>query len=65
IPTITNPFEQTANVMTRQQEGTGLGLALAKSLTELHDGVLKIESTLGKGTSVTLSFPSSRTVHLS
>jgi PAS domain S-box-containing protein len=65
VPRVTNPFEQTGNVMTRQQEGTGLGLALAKSLAELHDGSLKIESSLGKGTSVILSLPASRTVQLS
>lgn len=61
IPQVTNPFEQTGNVLTRQQEGTGLGLALAKSLTELHDGKLSIESRVNEGTTIIISFPTSRT----
>ncbi|HEM46294.1 MAG TPA: PAS domain S-box protein, partial [Alphaproteobacteria bacterium] len=39
------------------REGTGLGLPLAKALTELHGGSLKIESSAGKGTTVTAWFP--------
>ena len=38
-------------------EGTGLGLPLAKALTELHGGELKIESSAGKGTTVTVTLP--------
>ncbi len=38
-------------------EGTGLGLPLAKALTELHGGEMKIESTAGKGTTVTVLLP--------
>jgi two-component system heavy metal sensor histidine kinase CusS len=41
----------------RSSHGTGLGLALVKSIVELHDGSVKIESDLGLGTTVTLSFP--------
>ena len=47
------------------QEGTGLGLPLAKSLTELHGGTFEIRSEKGEGTSVTLDFPSSRTLEYS
>lgn len=48
--------------MIRAHEGSGLGLHLAKSFTEMHGGVLEIESTLGKGTAVILTFPKERTV---
>ncbi|MGN6514388.1 MAG: ATP-binding protein, partial [Rhizomicrobium sp.] len=41
---------------------TGLGLALVKSLTEQHDGVLEIESTPHKGTRVRVNLPASRTL---
>jgi signal transduction histidine kinase/ligand-binding sensor domain-containing protein/DNA-binding response OmpR family regulator len=37
-----------------QASGTGIGLALVKSLAELHEGVLRVESTIGQGT--TFSF---------
>ncbi len=38
-------------------EGTGLGLPLAKALTELHGGEMTIESVAGKGTTVTVRLP--------
>jgi len=57
------PFRQVEHHLNRNYEGTGLGLALAKSLTELHGGTLRIESELDVGTVVTVSFPESRTRH--
>ncbi|MFL6589714.1 MAG: heavy metal sensor histidine kinase [Chthoniobacterales bacterium] len=41
----------------RSSEGMGLGLALVRSIVELHGGVAKIESEPGRGTTVTLEFP--------
>jgi two-component system heavy metal sensor histidine kinase CusS len=41
----------------RSSEGLGLGLALVKSITDLHGGSATIESQLGRGTTVTLTFP--------
>ncbi|MCB1529396.1 MAG: PAS domain-containing protein [Rhodospirillales bacterium] len=57
LKTITNPFEQAASHYTREHEGSGLGLAITKELVELHGGTLHIESTLGKGTTVTIRLP--------
>jgi len=51
------PFLQVQSSMTRSHEGTGLGLALIKSLVALHDGAFKIDSTEGKGTTVTVTLP--------
>ena len=53
-------FGQVNNLMTRDQAGTGLGLPLAKLLTELHGGTLELRSTVNAGTTVTLRFPLSR-----
>jgi two-component system heavy metal sensor histidine kinase CusS len=41
----------------RSSHGSGLGLALVKSIAELHGGSAKIESEVGRGTTVTLIFP--------
>ncbi len=62
LPHVTEPFSQGSRPMTRGREGTGLGLALAKTLVELHDGQLIIESELGRGTEVTILFPKERTL---
>lgn len=42
---------------TSQQEGNGLGLAIAKKIVEQHQGKIWIESTVSTGTIVYLSFP--------
>lgn len=59
---VLEPFGQVSNELTRAHEGAGLGLPLAKLLTERHDGVLTIASSLGHGTTVTIIFPRNRTV---
>ena len=51
------PFEQIDNRYSRSTGGTGLGLALVKGLVELHGGSLRVDSTVGHGTTVTASFP--------
>jgi signal transduction histidine kinase len=49
-----NPFVQVRNHAGTSQVGTGLGLALVRSLVELHDGSFRIESREGLGTTVTV-----------
>jgi cell cycle sensor histidine kinase DivJ len=51
------PFEQVENAETRAKEGTGLGLALVKSLAQMHGGSAMMESVLGDGTSVIVRLP--------
>jgi len=60
IATALQPFGQIENAWTKRHPGTGLGLPLAKSLAELHDGKLAIESELDRGTTVTVLFPPTR-----
>jgi two-component system cell cycle sensor histidine kinase PleC len=51
------PFEQVDNEYTRTTGGTGLGLALTRTFVQLHGGVFKMDSELGKGTVVTITLP--------
>jgi PAS domain S-box-containing protein len=50
-------FGQVHTLFTREHSGTGLGLPLAKRLTELHGGRFHLQSEPGAGTTVTLQFP--------
>ena len=43
--------------MGSHHRGTGLGLSLVRSFVELHGGTVTIDSTLGRGTAVTCTFP--------
>jgi len=60
IPLALEPFRQIDNALSRPYEGTGLGLPLAKMLVEKHGGTLALESTLGVGTTVTVTLPAAR-----
>jgi signal transduction histidine kinase len=56
------PFSRADTPMTRRREGTGLGLPLAKLLTEAIGAAFAITSRPGVGTAVTITFPPSRIV---
>ncbi len=62
IPKALEPFGQIDSSLARRFEGTGLGLSLARQLTEAHDGRLVIESEPGVGTTVRILLPSERLV---
>jgi two-component system cell cycle sensor histidine kinase PleC len=57
LANIAKPFEQVSSSYARDHQGSGLGLAITKELAEMHGGGLFIESTLGKGTTVTVRLP--------
>jgi CheY-like chemotaxis protein/nitrogen-specific signal transduction histidine kinase len=61
IPMIFDPFRQESLGFTKELQGAGLGLPLAKSLVEMMRGRIEIESAKGKGTTVTLFFPNETT----
>ena len=51
------PFEQVQNQFSKNHAGSGLGLAISRSLAELQGGALKIRSTEGVGTIVSVRIP--------
>ncbi|KAJ6644821.1 Carboxy-terminal-processing protease [Pseudolycoriella hygida] len=57
IPKVLSTFGQIDSTDARKYEGTGLGLPLTRKLVELMNGKFAIESKLGYGTTVTLTFP--------
>jgi len=51
------PFGQVQSHLSRTEEGTGLGLPIARGLARQHGGDLYLESEPGKGTSAVLTLP--------
>lgn len=45
------------NNLTRHNEGSGIGLAIVKSLVNLHEGKIEVESELGKGSNFIITLP--------
>ncbi|MDE2465273.1 MAG: MASE1 domain-containing protein, partial [Alphaproteobacteria bacterium] len=57
ISRLGNPFVQARGGVATTHQGTGLGLALVRALSQMHDGTLRIESDVGAGTLVTVELP--------
>ncbi|MGD0142701.1 MAG: HAMP domain-containing sensor histidine kinase [Rhizomicrobium sp.] len=60
-PNVFERFGRSRHDITTVDRGTGLGLAIVKGFVEAHDGEVKLESTLGAGTRVTVYLPIERT----
>ena len=54
---VLKPFVQVDGAHQRRQSGTGLGLPIVKSLTDLSGGAFRMESAPGEGTTVTIHLP--------
>ena len=50
-------FTQSEDLLTRSAEGTGIGLALVKSLVELHNGTIYVNTMIDKGTEFCIELP--------
>ena len=57
VPRVFDRFYQADASTTRRYEGTGIGLALARELVELHGGRIEVESELGSGSTFTVRIP--------
>jgi PAS domain S-box-containing protein len=57
LPTIGQPFVTLDDPTDKAQKGTGLGLTITHSLAKLMKGSMVLDSTLGEGTSVTITLP--------
>ena len=55
LPYVFDRFYQASRA--RTGKGSGIGLAIVKEITELHNGKITIKSTLGKGSQVKISLP--------
>jgi two-component system OmpR family sensor kinase len=56
IPHLFTRFYRASNVRNLGIQGAGLGLAITRSLVELHSGRIWVESVLGKGSKFSVTF---------
>jgi signal transduction histidine kinase len=57
LPHIFEKFFQASNQAYASAKGTGLGLAIAREIVEAHGGTIRVESTVGSGTTFSITLP--------
>jgi signal transduction histidine kinase/CheY-like chemotaxis protein len=57
LPRLFERFHRIAGQKSRSYEGSGIGLALVQELVKLHGGVIRAESEIGLGTTITIRIP--------
>jgi signal transduction histidine kinase len=50
-------FRQADNSLSRNHEGSGIGLSLVKSLVEMHGGTISVKSVMGEGSEFIITLP--------
>ncbi len=60
ISRITEAFYMVDKSRSRKEGGAGIGMALCQKIIQLHNGMLKIDSRLGEGTVIKVTFPMTR-----
>ncbi len=57
LPYIFDRFYRVDKARTRSQGGAGLGLAIAKWVVQMHEGQIRVRSTIGEGTTFVVRLP--------
>lgn len=57
LETVFEKLTRVDNNLTRNNEGSGIGLTIVKSLVNLHNGTIDVESELGKGSNFIITLP--------
>ena len=57
LPHIFDKFYQADNQAAAATKGTGLGLAIAREIVEAHGGQITVQSSVGEGTTFTVTLP--------
>ena len=57
LQAVFDPFVQVDSTLSRPQNGTGLGLALVRHLTEMHGGSVSVESKVNQGSRFKITLP--------
>ena len=62
VDSLRGAFVRGSHAVRRAIDGAGLGLSIVNGLARLHGGELQIQSTVGQGTTVAITFPAKRTL---
>ena len=57
LPRVFDPFYRVDTRLSREVNGLGVGLAICKRIIELHGGMIRVESTLGAGSTFHVQLP--------